>query len=265
MLRHRPAASKGVDRGYPSHCNCSYPFRNCGLGYGGPDSRRNCNTRVDRRRKGFPPGRRRSAPAALEGLQWLRVCARSFAIQNTPRRKHTPEDNPGTSDAVALALTRGTLPANMQGMAHSFLIFDFGGNEEAAQQARHRIDGWKQGFRLDKKLQVKFERKEQEGEPDSAPEPESKTRKAGSKGKTKPGAKSKSAVESAAESGSSTANPGQIRLIVRLDFSDHEKLSHQRWIERIPTEEPFKGANPRLVRAGQPEFKVTSDLFDSLD
>jgi hypothetical protein len=39
-------------------------------------------------------------------------------------------------------------------MAHSFLIFDFGGNEDAAQQARHRIDGWKQGFRLDKKLQV---------------------------------------------------------------------------------------------------------------
>ena len=48
----------------------------------------------------------------------------------------------------------------MQGMAHSFLIFDFGNNEESAQQARHRIEGWKQGFRLDKKLQVKFERKE---------------------------------------------------------------------------------------------------------
>lgn len=153
----------------------------------------------------------------------------------------------------------------MQGMAHSFLIFDFGGNEEAAQQARHRIDGWKQGFRLDKKLQVKFERMEMEGEPASAPEPVSKTSKAGSKGKNKPGAKSKSADESAAETSSLTANSGQIRLIVRLDFSDHEKLSHQRWIERIPTEEPFKGANPQLIRAGQPEFKATSDLFDSLD
>jgi len=150
-------------------------------------------------------------------------------------------------------------------MAHSFLIFDFGGNEEAAQQARHRIDGWKQGFRLDKKLQVKFERKEQEAEADSALEPVSKASKAGSKGKTKPGAKSKSVVESAAEAGSSATNSGQIRLIVRLDFSDHEKLSHQRWIERIPSEEPFKEANPQLVRAGQPEFKATSDLFDSLD
>jgi hypothetical protein len=153
----------------------------------------------------------------------------------------------------------------MQGMAHSFLIFDFGGNEEAAQQARHRIDGWKQGFRLDKKLQLKFERKEPEGEPDNAPEPVSKTSKAASKGKTKPGAKSESAVESAAESSSLTANSGQIRLIVRLDFSDHEKLSHQRWIERIPTEEPFKDANPQLIRAGEPEFKATSNLFDSLD
>jgi hypothetical protein len=153
----------------------------------------------------------------------------------------------------------------MQGMAHSFLIFEFGGNEEAAQQARHRIDGWKQGFRLDKKLQLKFERKEPEGEPESVAEPVAKTSKAGSKGKTKPGAKSKSVVVSDAETSSSTANSGQIRLIVRLDFSDHEKLSHQRWIERIPTEEPFKGANPRLVRAGQPEFKATSDLFDLLD
>ena len=61
------------------------------------------------------------------------------------------------------------------------------------------------------------------------------------------------------------AEPAQIRLIVRLDFSDHEKLSHQRWIERIPADELFKGANPRVIRAGEPEFKSTSDLFDSLD
>jgi hypothetical protein len=54
-------------------------------------------------------------------------------------------------------------------------------------------------------------------------------------------------------------------LIVRLDFSDHEKLSHQRWLERIPSEEPFKSAHAQIVRAGQPDFKTTSDLFDSLD
>jgi len=150
-------------------------------------------------------------------------------------------------------------------MAHSFLIFDFGGNEDAAQQARHRIDGWKQGFRLDKKLQVKFERKEPEAKPGAAPAAPPKSAKSAAKGKAKPGAKSKSGGESASGADSAPAEPAQIRLIVRLDFSDHEKLSHQRWIERIPIEDPFKAANPRIIRAGEQEFKATSDLFDSLD
>jgi len=153
----------------------------------------------------------------------------------------------------------------MQGMAHSFLIFDFGGNEEAAQQARHRTDGWKQGFRLDKKLQFKFERKEPEAKPTAASAAPPKAEKSGAKGKTKPGAKSKSGGEPPAEATPAPAEPAQIRLIVRLDFSDHEKLSHQRWIERIPADELFKGANPRVIRPGEPEFKPTSDLFDSLD
>jgi hypothetical protein len=153
----------------------------------------------------------------------------------------------------------------MQGMAHSFLVFDFGGNEEAAQQARHRIEAWKQGFRLDKKLQVKFERKETDAGAEVAPSWPPKAAKTGAKRKSKPGAKSKSGDESASEADSPATAPAQIRLVVRLDFSDHEKLSHQRWIERIPTEEPFNAANPKIVRAGEADFKVTSDLFDSLD
>jgi hypothetical protein len=162
-------------------------------------------------------------------------------------------------------LTHGASPANMLDMPHSFLIFDFGGNEDAAQQARHRIDGWKQGFRLDKKLQVKFERKESEAKPVDVPAEPPKAAKSGAKGKSKPAAKSKSAGEPASKANPAAADSAKIRLIVRLDFSDHEKLSHQRWIERIPTEEPFKAANPQIVRAGEPEFKSTSDLFDSLD
>jgi len=151
-------------------------------------------------------------------------------------------------------------------MAHSFLIFDFGGNEEAAQQARHRIDGWKQGFRLDKKIQLKFERTEPDGKQHAEPSSEPKKGKATTKGKGKAAAKSKSqAAESDSESKSATPDPSHIRLIVRLDFSDHEKLSHQRWIDRIPTEEPFKDASPRIVRPGEGDFKKTSDLFDSLD
>jgi hypothetical protein len=155
----------------------------------------------------------------------------------------------------------------MLNMAHSFLIFDFGGNEDAAQQARHRIDGWKQGFRLDKKLQVKFERKEkeQEGKAVEVLATQTKGAKSTAKGKANPGGKSKSADAASSTAHPATAEPGQIRLIVRLDFSDHEKLSHQRWIERIPIEEPFKGANPQVIRAGEPAFQTTSDLFDSLD
>jgi hypothetical protein len=164
-----------------------------------------------------------------------------------------------------LLLTHGTAPANMQCMAHSFLVFDFDGKEDTAQQARHRIDGWKQGFRLDKKLQVKFDRKEMEEKKDAAPPAPPKPANPVAKGKAKPTKKSKSAGAHASEAKSETVNPGQLRLIVRLDFSDHEKLSHQRWIERIPSEEPFKDANPRVIRAGEPEFKATSDLFDSLD
>ncbi len=162
-------------------------------------------------------------------------------------------------------LTHGASPTKMLGMAHSFLIFDFGGNEDAAQQARHRIDGWKQGFRLDKKIQVKFERKEREGKPVDAPAPQPKAAKSGAKGKGKSDAKSKTGDEPSSKTNSAAADPAQIRLIVRLDFSDHEKLSHQRWIERIPIEEPFNTANPQIIRAGVPEFKATSDLFDSLD
>src|SRR4029077_4636663 len=55
-----------------------------------------------------------------------------------------------------------------------------------------------------------------------------------------------------------------IRLVVRLDFSDHEKLSHQRWLDRIPAEEPFKSAKAEVVRHGEGGFVKTAELFDSL-
>jgi hypothetical protein len=150
-------------------------------------------------------------------------------------------------------------------MAHSFLVFEFGGNEEAAQQARHRIEAWKQGFRLDKKLQVKFQREEIEK---SAEEDAAKPAKAPSKAKkhAKPSRKKSSdAGSSDGEEKTNEDGNSNIRLIVRLDFSEHEKLSHTRWLERIPTEEPFKTANPRVIRGGDPNFKTTADLFDSLD
>ena len=152
-------------------------------------------------------------------------------------------------------------------MPHSFLIFDFGTNEEAAQQARHRLEGWKQAFRLDKKLQLKFERKETEAvaveaSESAAPAKATKSAKSPTKGKSKAGGKSASESGTKGDTGEA---PADIRMIVRLDFSDHEKLSHQRWIDRIPTEELFKAASPKVIRTGEPDFRTTSELFDSLD
>jgi hypothetical protein len=152
-----------------------------------------------------------------------------------------------------------------QRMAYTFLVFDFGNNEDVAQQARHKVDAWRQGFRLDKKLQLKFDRKDpasnQEGAPASTNIAEKETPK--SRGKSK--AKSRSEGEGANSATSVAAASPQVRLIVRLDFSDHEKLSHQRWLDRIPEEEPFKSAMSKIVRASDSEHKATKEFYDLLD
>lgn len=154
-------------------------------------------------------------------------------------------------------------------MAHTYLIFDFGENEEAAQHARHKLEGWKQAFRLDKKLLFKFERSESAkaessaGAKPAAPaaaKPEKGKSKADTSGKAKETASEK---PNSAEAG--TENGGRVRLLVRLDFSDHEKLSQQRWLERIPADDHFKGASPKRVLPGAPESSETAKLFDSLD
>lgn len=151
-------------------------------------------------------------------------------------------------------------------MAHSFLIFDFGADEAAAQQARHRLEGWKQAFRLDKKLLLKFDRKEEEAaEPASAAKSEQKSTKGSTKGKGASKAESKSPANSEEKESEEPAASADIRLLVRLDFSDHEKLSHQRWLDRIPTEEPFKAAKATIVRSGDPDHSATAERFDSLD
>ncbi len=122
-------------------------------------------------------------------------------------------------------------------MAHSYLIFDFGSNEETAQQARHRIEGWVQGFRLGKKLLVKFDR----GDVETA-----------------------SAGEPAASGKDGGSDKQPVVVMVRLDFSDHEKLSHQRWIERIPSEELFRDAHPKIIRQGDADFAGTEERFEAL-
>jgi hypothetical protein len=155
-------------------------------------------------------------------------------------------------------------------MAHSYIRFDFGTDEEKAQQARHKLDGWKQAFRLDKKLQYKVDRPESPAtaaaskpEPAAPPAPPEK-----SKGKAAEMTKGKAAASKSspppAEKKPAVAN-GKVSLIIRLYFSSHEKLSEQRWLERIPSEEPFKSASPRVVHHNDPEFDSTDKQFETLE
>ncbi len=169
-------------------------------------------------------------------------------------------------------------------MPQSILVFDFGTNEDAAQQARHKVEAWKQGFRLGDKMLLKFEREENaaetpasaEASSDEAAEPEkpaavkSGKKKSAAKSAAKSGAKTnkKAGADAAAEpeqAETPTAPKGKVRLMLRLNFSDHEKLSHQRWLDRIPAEEPFKSASGETIRPGDPEFPKTLEAFDSLD
>lgn len=151
-------------------------------------------------------------------------------------------------------------------MAQTYLLFDFGSDEQKVQQARHKLEGWKQAFRLDKKLQYKFERQQTESaagesssEDENAAAKSEKATSPKSKGKS-PSTKSKTNdLESPAE------NHGDVKLLVRLYFSGHEKLSEQRWLDRIPAEDPFKSASPKVIRENEPAFTDTVKQFDSLE
>jgi hypothetical protein len=128
-------------------------------------------------------------------------------------------------------------------MAHDFLIYEFGSNEEKAQLARQKVERWAQGFRLGKKLTLKFDRSEPVADAADA------DGERGAKGTPKKKAHA----------------DGTVAAIVRLDFSAHEKLSHQRWLDRIPTEEPFKSAKGKVVRSNDAAHHETSERFDALD
>ena len=157
-------------------------------------------------------------------------------------------------------------------MAHSYIRFDFGTDEEKAQQARHKLDGWRQAFRLDKKLQYKLDRPESAvaaAASSPAPEPEPKAAQPEkSKGKTTEKTKGKAASTKAnapAAEKKAPAPNGKVSLLVRLYFSSHEKLSEQRWLDRIPSEEPFKSASPKVVHHNDPEFESTDKQFEALE
>jgi hypothetical protein len=135
-------------------------------------------------------------------------------------------------------------------MAHIYMLFDFENDEEKAQQARHKLEVWKQAFRLDKKLLYKFERTETEetnGEPEEKP------------------AKTKGSAQSKKKTAKDEKDAGEpVKLLIRLAFSGHEKLTEQRWVDRIPTEEPFQDAKPEIIKSGHASFDETEKQFEDL-
>jgi hypothetical protein len=158
-------------------------------------------------------------------------------------------------------------------MAHSYLIFDFGKDEETAQQARHKVESWKQGFRLGNKISIKFEREEPEDASGDAAEEhagpsavEHETSKTSAKhpAEKQHAGKKKSSSKGGKHTETDKEDAANVRVLVRLDFSDHEKLSLQRWLDRIPTEEPFKSVEVEIIRQGDPEFVKTNELFETL-
>jgi len=155
-------------------------------------------------------------------------------------------------------------------VAHSYIRFDFGTDEDKAQQARHKLDGWRQAFRLDKKLQYKLDRPDSAGvETVSKPKPEPEAKAAPVKSKGKSAGKTKGKAVSTKPSAPATEKPaaaadGRVALLVRLYFSSHEKLSEQRWLDRIPSEEPFKSASPKVIHHGDAEFETTDKQFETL-
>jgi hypothetical protein len=151
-------------------------------------------------------------------------------------------------------------------MAQSILIFDFGTNEEAAQQARHKIEAWQQGSRLGKKILIKFDRPETVADAEATttePAAQPSTEK-GKAPKTKSAARKEASGKEGSDDGGKEEPNSRVRLFIRLHFSDHEKLTQQRWLDRIAAEEPFKSTEGETIRQGTPAFAETAELFDSL-
>jgi hypothetical protein len=152
-------------------------------------------------------------------------------------------------------------------MAHTYMVFEFP-NEEKAQQARHKLEGWKQAFRLDKKLQVKFDRGDEatseteeaaaEAEPEHEEKKGAKSKPSGKGSKSAKSKKSDDSEEAAADS-------GPVKLFVRLYFSGHEKITEKQWLDRIPADELFKVAHPHVIHQKDAAFDDTVQEFDTLE
>ena len=101
--------------------------------------------------------------------------------------------------------------------------------------------------------------------PTPAEKPAAKTKeKTAAKASAKAAGKSTEAAASKAAAKSDGTADGRVGLLVRLYFSPHEKLSEQRWLARIPAEEPFKSASPKVINHDDPEFEATDQQFEAI-
>jgi hypothetical protein len=152
-------------------------------------------------------------------------------------------------------------------MAHIYFSFDFGTDEEKAQQARHKLEMWKQAFRLDKKMLYKFEREsDAEASSEDGAEKSEETEKAAKKGKSSKASKSKSQGKKTEDAAGGGDPPtGNVKLYLRLAFSGHEKMTEERLLKKIPSEEPFSDLSPKAVKDADAGFRELEAKFDSLD
>jgi hypothetical protein len=149
-------------------------------------------------------------------------------------------------------------------MAHIYFSFDFGSDEEKAQQARHKLEMWKQAFRLDKKMLYKFEReRDEEGSSEDGAGRSPEAEKPVKKGKNSKAPKPKSHGKKTA--GDGEAPGGRVRLYLRLAFSGHEKMTEERILKKFPAEEPFNEMSPKAVKDGDADFGEMQSKFESLD
>jgi hypothetical protein len=152
-------------------------------------------------------------------------------------------------------------------MAHIYLSFDFGTDEEKAQQARHKLEMWKQAFRLDKKMLYKFERESyEETSSADAGEESAETERTAKKGKPDKAPKTAKSVKKTGSSTDGDAAPnGNVKLYLRLAFSGHERMTEERLLKRFPVEAPFSETSPKPVKEGDAEFAALESKFESLD
>lgn len=156
-------------------------------------------------------------------------------------------------------------------MSHIYMKFDFGADEEKAQAACRKLDGWRQAFRLDKRVQYTVDREEsaasgreeksEKAEPAEKTAKEVKAAKTGAAEKSKSKTKSKEPEKEPAKA--APASNGKVGLVVRLYFSSHEKLSEQRWLTRISSEEPFKSTAHQMIRKEDAAFEETDREFET--